>query len=320
MRILVVDDSAFARGRIVRLVAAAGGEAVQAASGRHALQLAAETRFDAATVDLLMPDMDGLELIQQLHAAYPNLPLIVVSADIQEATQREAIAAGAFTFVSKSRRMTALLDVLAALANADASSFALTLLQQDAFTEMMNLAMGQAAGALALLLEQRVLLMTPKIEIMPVTALEAFLEHRISAVSASICQRFQGQFAGNAALIFPVGHAETLVRSVLGGPKLPGFSEVERAVLAEIGNVVLNATISRLGDQLSTRLSIGLPTVNINLPVSALTEILRATGSIADQAIVLLSRLTVDEVDLMTYLIILASEADLRRLLRSLGL
>jgi len=62
MRVLVVDDSAFARGRIVRLVAAAGGEAIQAASGRHALQLAAETRLDAATVDLLMLDMDGLEL------------------------------------------------------------------------------------------------------------------------------------------------------------------------------------------------------------------------------------------------------------------
>lgn len=67
-------------------------------------------------------------------------------------------------------------------------------------------------------------------------------------------------------------------------------------------------------------MSIGLPTVNINLLVFVLTEILRAAGSNADQAIVLLSRLTVDEVDLMTYLIILASEADLRRLLRSLGL
>ncbi|MGC8780428.1 MAG: response regulator, partial [Anaerolineae bacterium] len=71
MRILIVDDSAFARERIARLVAAAGLEALQAANGREALRLVAETRPDAVTVDLLMPTMDGIQLIERLHAAHP---------------------------------------------------------------------------------------------------------------------------------------------------------------------------------------------------------------------------------------------------------
>ncbi len=320
MRVLIVDDSAFARGRIARLITAAGHEALQAAGGQQALQLVAESPPDAVTVDLLMPEMDGLELITRLHAAHPALPVIAVSADIQEATQREVLAAGARAFVSKAGRMAVLIEILAALPGAGAGTFVLTLLQQDAFTEMMNQAMGQAANALASLLERRVLLTAPKTEIMPIAALTEFLERRMSAVDASIRQRFQGQVGGDAALLFPTGHAEILVRLVLENTELPGFSEIERAALAEIGNIVLNATISRLGDQLGTRLNIGLPAVNINLPIPALLAMLRVAHGEADQAIVLLSRLTVGEVHLVAYLIILLPEADIRRLLASLGL
>jgi chemotaxis protein CheC len=320
MRVLIVDDSAFARGRIARLITAAGHEALQAAGGQHALQLVAESLPDAVTVDLLMPEMDGLELITRLHAAHPSLPLIAVSADIQEATQREVLAAGARAFVSKAGRMAVLIEILAALPGAGAGTFVLTLLQQDAFTEMMNQAMGQAANALASLLERRVLLTAPKTEIMPIAALTEFLERRMSAVDASIRQRFQGPINGDAALLFPTGHAEILVRLVLESTELPGFSEIERAALAEIGNIVLNATLSRLGDQLGTRLNIGLPAVNINLAIPALLAMLRVAHGEADHAIVLLSRLTVGEVHLVAYLILLLPEADIRRLLASLGL
>jgi CheY-like chemotaxis protein len=320
MRILIVDDSAFARGRIARVLTAAGHEAIQATGGQHALRLIAETLPDAVTVDLLMPEMDGLDLITRLHAAHPSLPLIVVSADIQEATQREVLAAGAYAFVSKAGRIAVLLDLLAELPGASAETFVLTLLQQDAFTELINQAMGQAANALASLLERRVILTVPQTEIMPIAALTEFLERRMSAVDANIRQRFLGPINGDAVLLFPTGHAEILVQLVLENTELPGFSEIERTVLAEIGNVVLNATISRLGDQLGVRLNIGLPVVNTHLALPALVTMLRVAHGGADHAIVLLSRLTVGQVRLVAYLVILLPEADIRRLLASLGL
>lgn len=318
MRVLIVDDSAFARNRIARLIVAAGYEAVQATGGQHALQLVAQALPDAVTVDLLMPDMDGMELIRRLHAAHPGLPLIAVSADIQEATRREALAAGARAFVSKSGRLTPLLEALAELAAGAQPGLALTLLQQDAFTEMMNTAMGQAANALASLLERRVLLTTPKIEVMQAEMLREFLERRISAASVCVRQRFQGQLAGDAALIFPSGHAEILMHVVLDQTETIGFSEVELAVLAEISNVVLNAAIARLGDQLGARLAIGLPAVKTHLTLPMLMEALRSGQSAADHAVVLLSRLTVGEVHLVVYLVILLPYPEIRRLLASL--
>ncbi len=318
MHILVVDDSAFARLRIRRLLTMAGHTVSEASNGHQALQLAAENRFDAVTLDLLMPEMDGMELLGRMRAAHPQLPMIVVSADIQEETQRQALAAGATAFVPKSGQMTALLNVLTSLPGRGVEEFVWTLLQQDAFTEMMNEAMGQAANALASLLERRVLLTAPKTEIMPVAMLHEFLERRLSGVSACIREHFLGEITGNAALIFPAGHAEILLHAVLDQTEVPGLSEIERATLAEIGNVVLNAAIARLGDQLHVRLTMGLPTVNTNQAVMPLTNLLRAGPTTMNHAIVLLSRLAVGEVHLIVYLIILLPETDIRRLLASL--
>lgn len=126
MRVLIVDDSAFARERIVQLTTAAGHEAFQASCGQEALRLISEIRPDAVTVDLLMPGMDGIELIEKLHAAYPSLPVIVVSADIQDATRRQVLAAGAVAFVSKAGRLTELLNVLEALPAARTKPLSLT--------------------------------------------------------------------------------------------------------------------------------------------------------------------------------------------------
>lgn len=322
MRVLIVDDSAFARERIARLVTTAGHEAIQAASAAQALQLAAAMPPDAATIDLLMPDMDGIELIRRLREAYPNLPLIVVSADVQEATRRAVQAAGATAFVSKSGRLVPLLEILKGLPNVPQPSFVLSLLEQDAFTEMMNLAMGQAANALSSLLERRVLLTAPRVEIMRLTALHLFLERHIPTIAAYIRQHFRGRLTGDAALLLPAGHADGLVRAAMNNIELPmgGLTGIELSALAEIGNVVLNAAIARLGDQLNERLAIGQPTVKINLSAQMFVEDLSIGPVNADHVIVLLNRLTIGDVSIICYLIISLSEADIRRLLVSLGI
>ncbi len=320
MRILIVDDSAFARERIARLVMAAGHEAIQAADGQEALKLAAEAQPDAITTDLLMPGMDGLELIKKLHTAQPTLPLIIISADVQEATRQQVLAAGGTAFISKAGRLTDLLEILETLSATSGRSLVFDLLQQDAFTEMMNLTMGQAANALASLLERRVLLTVPKVEIMRLTGLRVFLEQRISVVDAYVRQHFRGGLTGDAILLFPVGHAAQLVRAALHslGPTDLAFSDVGIGILAEVGNVVLNAATARLGDQLGERLAIGLPTVYTNVPVAAFVDALRADLNDMNHVIILISRFAVGEVDLACYLLFLLPEQGVRRLLESL--
>jgi CheY-like chemotaxis protein len=74
--LLVVDDDEMVRRSMVRFLAHAGFEVVSVSSGAAALTLLEHgEQFDAAVVDLEMPDMDGLDLIRALAKARPELPV-----------------------------------------------------------------------------------------------------------------------------------------------------------------------------------------------------------------------------------------------------
>jgi two-component system, OmpR family, KDP operon response regulator KdpE len=99
-RVLVVDDE----GQILRalrvILREAGFEAVPASTGEEALDLAALQNPDAAIIDLLLPDFDGIELCRRLRE-WTDMPLIVLSAVGDEDAKVRALAAGADDYVTK---------------------------------------------------------------------------------------------------------------------------------------------------------------------------------------------------------------------------
>jgi CheY-like chemotaxis protein len=79
LRVLFVDDEGDVR-EIARIqLRAAGFEVATAASGVEALALFDARRFDVVVTDLFMPEGDGIELIQDLRAREPRLPIVVIS-------------------------------------------------------------------------------------------------------------------------------------------------------------------------------------------------------------------------------------------------
>jgi CheY-like chemotaxis protein len=79
LRVLFVDDEGDVR-EIARVqLRAAGFEVVTAASGVEALALFDARRFDVVVTDLFMPERDGIELIQDLRAREPGLPIVAIS-------------------------------------------------------------------------------------------------------------------------------------------------------------------------------------------------------------------------------------------------
>jgi two-component system chemotaxis response regulator CheY len=319
MNILIVDDSAFARRRIAQVLREAGHTVLQADSGRSALARFAETSPDLVTVDLLMPEMDGLELIGHLREIRPDVPIIAISADVQQATRDEVFSAGASAFVSKAGHLPEILEAVQAVSGLVPLP-AMSPMQQDTFTETMNIAMGQAAQALGTLLERRVLLKVPEVEIMRASELRAFCDREVSDVGAAVLQTFSGQLSGLGSLVFPQRHAVTLMRILIPSAReLDQLSSAEQTVLAEVGNVVINAALASLGDLLRTRLIVSLPTVYLNLSGAATARLVLRESPGAGQAIVLLSRLTIGTVDLMAYLLLMLPQVGVQRLLHSLG-
>jgi CheY-like chemotaxis protein len=100
-RVLLVDDQQELRRLLERTLVKAGHEVVTASNGREAIALARESRFDVVLSDVRMPDMGGVELLEQLRAHDPDLPVLLVSGSPDLETAMKAVEYGAFEYLVK---------------------------------------------------------------------------------------------------------------------------------------------------------------------------------------------------------------------------
>ena len=100
-KILIVDDSGFSRNVSKRALQAEGFEVLTAADGRQGLSAIEANDPDVVLLDLLMPVLDGFEVLRALQERGDRRPVIVVSADIQETTRDRVLALGARGILNK---------------------------------------------------------------------------------------------------------------------------------------------------------------------------------------------------------------------------
>ena len=101
--ILIVEDSSIQRKKMRRLLGDAGYESAEAGDGRSALAFLDEQSDEPELIltDLLMPEMDGVQLLEALQARGSTIPVIVLSADIQESTKKRCYELGVRQFLQK---------------------------------------------------------------------------------------------------------------------------------------------------------------------------------------------------------------------------
>ncbi|HXG08571.1 MAG TPA: response regulator [Gemmataceae bacterium] len=100
--VLVVDDFAMDRHKAGTLVEKATGlTPVYAANGREALAAMQQQLPEVVLTDLLMPEMDGLELVQEIRSKYPLVPVILMTAHGSEEIAIQALQKGAAYYVPK---------------------------------------------------------------------------------------------------------------------------------------------------------------------------------------------------------------------------
>ena len=99
-RILVCDDETQILRALRVILRDAGYEALPASTGEEALDVAAVSRPEAGIIDLVLPDIDGIELCRRLRE-WTEMPLIVLSAVEDEDAKVRALAVGADDYVTK---------------------------------------------------------------------------------------------------------------------------------------------------------------------------------------------------------------------------
>ena len=100
--LLVVDDSVFDHQVIARLLQVMEGlRVIFASSGKEAMQTVDRELPQLILTDLIMPDMDGLELVQQVRDRFPSIPIILMTAFGSEEAAMRALRAGAANYIPK---------------------------------------------------------------------------------------------------------------------------------------------------------------------------------------------------------------------------
>jgi two-component system chemotaxis response regulator CheY len=112
-RVLVVDDAAFMRKMVSDALAQGGHEVVgEAANGAEAIVRFQELRPDVMTLDITMPEKDGIAALKEIVALDPSARVVMCSALGQEAKVLEAIKSGAKDFVVKPFRAERVLEAV----------------------------------------------------------------------------------------------------------------------------------------------------------------------------------------------------------------
>lgn len=101
LKVLLVDDEPHVTEILSRILSQSKLESVIASSGEEALHLLRNHRVDLMITDILMPGMNGLELMEKIKAQFPALPIIVLTAHGDFYVAKEALNRGAFYFLTK---------------------------------------------------------------------------------------------------------------------------------------------------------------------------------------------------------------------------
>lgn len=261
-KILLIDDSEYMRKLTGQILSESGYDVFMASSGSEGLRLAASEKPDCVILDLLMPDMDGFDVLKQLRQDRNTIPIIIFSSDIQDSARARCFKLGAFDFVDKPPQRDTLVNKIkmAVGLNQKGSSLLLNDKQNDVLNEMINIGIGKGADMLNAILGAHIKLEVPFVRVLSQDDFKRDIEkNRVNSLSA-VNLSFKGDITGNVELVFPKESAANLVAALTGeDPKTILLDSISTGTLSEIGNIVINAVIGSICTMFDFKLTYSAP-------------------------------------------------------------
>lgn len=186
--------------------------------------------------------------------------------------------------------------------------------QKDALTELINIGYARAAGALSDLTGHRITLEVPQVDIHLIHELGPILQRVIDGDVATVNQIFGGALKGNAILILDKPAALLLNRLLTDRPKAEELDAAGREVIAEVGNIVLNACLGVFGNLLHVQVTFTVPELVVDRIQQVLAAINFEKGEL-QYALMIHTRFYLRASDVSGYLVIILGVASLERLL-----
>lgn len=260
--VLICDDSALARKQMARsLPASLNADITFAVHGIDALEQLGQRNFRLMFLDLTMPELDGFGTLEEMRQRGMDVPVVVVSGDIQPKARERVLSLGAKAFIQKPIDKDALNAVLRELVQPQSRPQVITpialelpvLRRRDIYMEVANVSIGRAADALARHFDVFVNLPLPNVNIFEVSELHMALRDLADNDQVSgVCQGFSGEgVAGEALVLLSDSSVSDLKRLM----KIPAESEElqELELLMDVSNILVGSFLNGLGEQAEVR-------------------------------------------------------------------
>lgn len=196
----------------------------------------------------------------------------------------------------------------------------LTVSQQDALTELINIGYGRAAGALSELTGYRISLEVPKVAMHPIEELGPLLTGVVQGEVATVNQVFSGPISGNALLLLDEKSALLLSRLMMDERNAPhDFDAGAREIVTEIGNILLNACLGVFGNLLQVQVSFAVPRLQLETVPRVLESITFEAEEKLHYALMIHTRFQLRASNVVGYLVIILGITSLDRMLRELA-
>ncbi len=138
MHILVVEDEVRLARHVSRALAAAGHEAAVTHDGETALKAASETRFDLIVLDVMLPGLDGFEILRRLRKAHVDSRVLILTARGELSDRVNGLALGADDYLAKPFAMQELVARVGALGRRYAEKAAVKLQVGDLQLDLVD--------------------------------------------------------------------------------------------------------------------------------------------------------------------------------------
>ncbi len=115
-RFMIVDDSLFQRMNLKKIIAQMGGDVIaEASNGREAIELYLRMRPDLVLMDLVMPEMEGIEAVEKIMEIDKDAKIVVVSSIGYDEIVNKALLLGAKQFMIKPVDFTQAADIISSV-------------------------------------------------------------------------------------------------------------------------------------------------------------------------------------------------------------
>ncbi len=261
--ILIADDAAFARRMVKKALKEDSYEILEASNGKECLEMITTYSPDCIVLDLLMPELNGFEVLKELHKQDSNIPVIVLSADIQDTTRSQCKELGAFNMLQKPLKPAEIREAISeVLKVVEIKVVDLTDEQLDILSELINIGVCKAGKILNEMIESHINLQVPFLKVLSTVEIEEVLSQCLGYDPlSSVKLDFSGSFTGTAKLVFPTESVTNLVSVLTGeGVESPDLDTLKIGTLTEVGNIVINSVMGSMSNMLEQRMYYTIPT------------------------------------------------------------